>query len=144
MAKLGLMLMPPSGRLSLIHAADLARLLLALAAPGAPSASLVEPDDGKPGGWTHRQFGQALGAAVGRSPLILSAPGFLLRLGARADQLLRGPGAKLTPDRAAYFSHRDWVVEPGRAAPRDVWQPQNPTAEGHADTANWYRRKGWL
>ncbi|HET9812768.1 MAG TPA: NAD-dependent epimerase/dehydratase family protein [Sphingomicrobium sp.] len=144
MAKLGLMLMPPSGRLSLIHAADLARLLLALAAPGAPSASLVEPDDGKPGGWTHRQFGQALGVTVGKSPLILSAPSFLLRLGARADQLLRGPGAKLTPDRAAYFSHRDWVVEPGRAAPRDLWQPQIPTAEGLADTANWYRRKGWL
>ena len=36
MAKLGLMLMPPKGRLSLIHVDDLARLLLALAAYSAP------------------------------------------------------------------------------------------------------------
>ena len=37
MARLGLMLMPPDGRLSLIHAKDLARLLLALApARGSP------------------------------------------------------------------------------------------------------------
>src|SRR3954451_11559795 len=56
MAKLGLMLMPPRGHLSLIHAADLARLLLALAPPTAPSGILVEADDGKPGGWTHQEF----------------------------------------------------------------------------------------
>ena len=48
MAKLGLMLMPPKGRVSVIHADDLARLLLALAAPDAPSNILIEPDDGKP------------------------------------------------------------------------------------------------
>ena len=36
MAKLGLMLMPPKGRFSVIHVEDLARLLLALADPEAP------------------------------------------------------------------------------------------------------------
>ena len=39
MAKLGLMLMPPKGRVSLLHVDDLARLLLVLAAPGAPASS---------------------------------------------------------------------------------------------------------
>ena len=40
MAKLGLMLMPPKGRVSVIHVDDLARLLLALAEPdGAVEAS---------------------------------------------------------------------------------------------------------
>ena len=42
MAKLGLMLMPPNGRLSLIHVDDLARLLLALADPIAPSSIIIE------------------------------------------------------------------------------------------------------
>ena len=56
MAKLGLMMMPPKGRVSVIHADDFARLLLALAGPAAPSSILIEPDDGKPGGWTHREF----------------------------------------------------------------------------------------
>jgi len=144
MAKLGLMLMPPKGRVSVIHADDLARLLLALAGHDAPPNMLVEPDDGKPGGWTHREFARALAVAVGTRAAVVSSPGILLRLAARADQLLRGEKAKLTADRAAYFSHRNWVVEPKRAAPPQLWRPQIPTEQGLADTAAWYRAQGWL
>ena len=144
MAKLGLMLMPPKGRVSVIHAADLARLLLALAAPGAPGQYLIEPDDGKPGGWGHREFARALAAAVGTKAAVISSPGFLLRLAARADLLLRGEKAKLTPDRAAYFSHRNWVAEPKRAPPAELWRPEIETGQGLKDTAKWYREKGWL
>ena len=144
MAKLGLMLMPPKGRVSVIHARDLARLLLALAGPAAPSNILIEADDGKPGGWSHREFARALAAAVGTRPAIVSSPGVLLRLAARVDHLVRGEKAKLTADRAAYFSHRNWVIEPKRACPPDLWQPQVATIEGLAQTAAWYREQGWL
>ena len=144
MAKRGLMLMPPHGRVSLIHADDLSRLLLALAGAAAPSNILVEPDDGKAGGWTHRQFARELGRAVGTRPAIVSAPGMFLKLAARADQLFRGPRAKLTVDRAAYFSHRNWVVDPKLGSPRALWQPHIPTEKGLAATAEWYRESGWL
>jgi len=144
MARLGLMLMPPKGRVSVIHADDLARLLLALADPSAPVSCLVEPDDGKPGGWTHREFAKALAEAVGTRAAVISSPGVLLRLAARADQLFRGEKAKLTTDRAAYFSHRNWVVEPKRAAPAELWRPQIATPDGLKMTAAWYREKGWL
>jgi len=144
MARLGVMLMPPEGRLSVIHAGDLARLLLALASPDAPSGVTIEPDDGNSGGWTHTSFAAALGKAVGKRPLVLSAPSAVLHLAARADRLLRGARAKLTPDRAAYFSHRDWLVDPARRAPADLWAPQVPTIEGLTETADWYRREGWL
>ena len=144
MAKLGLMLMPPKGRVSVIHADDLANLLLALAGPSVPSNILIEADDGKPGGWTHREFARALAAAVGTRPAIISSPGLLLRLAARADQWWRGEKAKLTTDRAAYFSHRNWVVEPKRAAPPHLWHPRIDTLQGLADTADWYRGQGWL
>ena len=144
MAKLGLMLMPPKGRVSVIHVDDLARLLLALAHPSAPSTILIEADDGKPKGWTHREFAKALGTAVGKKPAIVSAPGAVLRFAARADQLLRGPRAKLTVDRAAYFSHHNWVVEPRRAVPAELWRPMISTEAGLAETATWYRAQGWL
>ncbi|MEO8455677.1 MAG: NAD(P)-dependent oxidoreductase [Sphingomicrobium sp.] len=144
MAKLGLMLMPPRGHVSVIHVDDLARLLLALSAHAAPSNILIEPDDGQPNGWSHREFARALGRAVGGKPAIVSAPGILLGLAARADQLLRGRKAKLTVDRAAYFSHRDWVVETGRGCPPKLWRPQIATEQGLAETAAWYRAQGWL
>src|SRR5437764_10655965 len=60
MAKRGLILLPPRGRVSLIHVDDLARLLLALTPRGAPKRILVEPDDGKPDGWSHKEFAEAL------------------------------------------------------------------------------------
>ena len=144
MAKLGLMLMPPKGRVSVIHADDLARLLLALAEPTGPTSCLIEPDDGKDGGWTHREFAKALAEALGTKATVISSPGILLRLAAHADQLLRGEKAKLTTDRAAYFSHRNWVVEPKRAAPAELWRPEIETVQGLKDTAVWYREKGWL
>jgi len=144
MAKLGLMLMPPKGRVSVIHADDLAALLLALAGPSVPSNILVEADDGRPGGWSHRDFARALAAAVGTKPAIVSSPGILLRAAAHLDQWWRGEKAKLTTDRAAYFSHRNWVVEPKRACPKQIWQPTIDTMQGLADTAAWYRSHGWL
>ena len=144
MAKLRLMLMPPKGRLSLLHVGDLARLLLALTQYEAPSSTLIEPDDGKARGWSHRGFARALGTAVGTKPTIVSSPGVLLRLAARADQLVRGPSAKLTTDRAAYFSHHNWVVDSKRGAPPELWRPQVPTEQGLKDTADWYRAQKWL
>jgi len=142
MAKRGLVLLPPAGRLSLIHVDDLARLLLALAK--SDRTLLVEPDDGRPGGWTHEGFGQALGRAVGRTVRTLSAPGSVLRLAARADVLVRGRKARLTSDRAAYFCHPDWTVSPACAAPADLWRPQVATEPGLAATAFWYRQQHWL
>ena len=144
MAARGLVLLPPHGRLSVIHVDDLARLLLALVDPLCPPGLLIEPDDGVEGGWTHEAFGKALGRAVGRRVVTLSLPRSLLRFGARIDGLLRGPGAKLTPDRAAYFCHPDWTVHPSRGAPEALWRPVIDTDEGLAATAGWYRAEGWL
>jgi nucleoside-diphosphate-sugar epimerase len=144
MASRGLVLLPPHGRLSVIHVDDLARLLLALVDPLCPPGLLVEPDDGREGGWTHEEFGHALGRAVGRRVATLSMPRAMLRLGARIDGMLRGSAAKLTPDRAAYFCHPDWTVEPSRGGPESLWQPAIETNEGLAATARWYRGEGWL
>lgn len=144
MARGGQIYMPPRGRLSLIHVDDLARLLLALAEPGAPDKILLEPDDGRPGGWTHREFGDALGKAVGTPARTISTPRFLLAIGSRLDRLVRGDRAKLTPDRVAYFCHPDWVADPERAAPQSLWQPRIETLQGLKDTAAWYRAEGWL
>ena len=144
MAKRGFVLLPPEGRLSLIHVDDLARLLLALAEPSAPKGLLVEPDDGRHRGWGHGEFGLALGRALGRRVMTLSTPRTILNFCARIDRMARGDKAKLTADRVAYFCHPDWMVDPGRGAPEALWKPEVETERGLADTANWYREAGWL
>jgi len=143
MAKRGLILLPPAGRLSLIHVDDLARLLIALLDAKEP-LQLVEPDDGKPGGWTHRELASALGDAVGRKGIALSMPRAALRLGALLDGLIRRGGAKLTPDRAAYFCHPDWVADPALAPPSSLWKPAIETREGLRATREWYQERRLL
>ena len=144
MAKAGLILLPPRGRLSLIHVDDLARLLLNLAEREEPVKLTIEPHDDRPNGWTHKEFADALRRAVGRRAVSLATPRPLLRVGAALDRLVRRDRAKLTPDRAAYFCHPDWVVSTGNAPPPDLWRPQVETVRGLAETAEWYRARGWL
>jgi nucleoside-diphosphate-sugar epimerase len=144
MARGGQIYMPPKGRLSLIHVDDLARLLLAAATPDAPQKILIEPDDGRRGGWSHSEFGDALAKAVGVPARTISTPRLLMSVASRIDRLVRRGKAKLTPDRVAYFCHPDWVVSTGRASPAGFWQPEIATEAGLKQTAEWYRAKGWL
>lgn len=146
MAARGLVLLPPAGRLSVIHADDLARLLVLLAGDRSNSSpgATYEVDDGTPGGFTHVGFAHALGRAVGRRARILSLPRFSMMLAARIDGLVRGKGAKLTIDRARYFCHPDWVVAPERQVPSSLWSPEIGADEGLTATASGYRTKGWL
>jgi uncharacterized protein YbjT (DUF2867 family) len=143
MAARGLVALPPRGRLSVIAAEDLARLLLALAEDDAPGRT-YEPSDGRPGGWSHADFARALGEAVGRRVRTLAVPAAVLRLGAQIDGMVRGKGAKLTPDRVQYFCHPDWAVDPGHAPPPSLWRAEIATPAGLSATADWYRQRNLL
>ncbi len=144
MAAKGRIILPPPGRISLIHVADLCALIAAIVNAAGTIGALYEPDDRREGGLTHREFGEALGRAVGRKVRTYSMPAWLVRLAARSDRLYRGKNAKLTPDRARYFCHPDWAVDPDRAPPADLWAPRYRDDDGLAQTAHWYREKGWL
>ncbi len=142
LARKGVVPLPPPGRFSTIHVDDLADLLLALAA--SEVAGVFEADDEAPMGWSHVDFARALGRAVGKRVVPLSTPRALLMLSARIARAVQGDKAKLTPDRAAYFSHPDWVVRADRRPPPALWRPAIATEPGLAATAEWYRAAGLL
>jgi len=143
LAKKGIALLPPGGRLSVIEVGDLGRLLLALAGAGTGGHS-YDCDDGRADGWSHKQFGLAIGTAVGKRVAAIALPRPLMMAGAHLDRLVRGKGAKLTPDRVAYFCHEDWVIDALRRPPAALWAPQVETPAGLAATAAWYREQGLL
>lgn len=143
-ARYGVMPLPPQGRMSLLHVGDLARLLLAVIPAPETVGACFEADDGVAGGWSHEAYARAIGDAMKRRVLPLSLPAAIVRLGARADRLLRGDKAKLTADRAAYFCHPDWVIAPGARPPATLWTPQIETRNGLRATADWYHAQDWL
>jgi nucleoside-diphosphate-sugar epimerase len=145
MADKGFCLLPPAGLGSWIHVDDLARLLVAvLPAHEDATARIFEADDGEPGGWTHEGFARAIGWALGKRITTFSAPRLLLKFAAWGDGLVRGKKAKLTPDRASYMSHPDWVIDRHAAPPAALWTPQITTRDGLKSTARWYKAEGWL
>ncbi|MEE9433879.1 MAG: NAD-dependent epimerase/dehydratase family protein [Sphingorhabdus sp.] len=145
LARRGFVVLPPRGRASFIHVDDLARLLAALLPPHEDAtARIFEADDGKPRGWSHKSYGRAIGWAMGRPVTAVSAPKAMLLAAAFADRLFRRSKAKLTPDRARYLSHPDWVIDRNLAPPPALWQPEIETRKGLKDTARWYKANGWL
>lgn len=140
----GWALLPPRGRVSVIHVDDLARLLVTLLSAENVSKCLFEADDGTAGGWSHEAFAKAIGAAVGRDIRAVHAPAFLLKFAGWADRVIRGPNAKLTPDRANYLAHPDWTIDPKAAPAIALWQPEIATELGLKDTVDWYRKHGWM
>lgn len=144
MAKRGFVALPPKGRFSVIHVEDLCRLILALLHAPQTVGKIYEPDDGREGGWEHRHFARTLGRQFGKRAATVAVPKLVLKGAARIDTLIRRKNAKLTPDRALYFSHPDWVVRPERRPPQTVWQPTVRTATGLKQTADWYQKEGWL
>jgi UDP-glucose 4-epimerase len=145
-ARWGVLPVPPAGSTSAIHVADLARLLLSAAWGQGPewSDKIFEPDDARTGGWPHADLARTIGKAMGRKVWAPALPPVLLKGAARLDRLVRGPKARLTPDRASYMLHPDWVSDPAHAVPPALWTPQIATDVGIADTARWYRSNGWL
>jgi len=144
MARRGLVALPPRGRFSIIHVEDLCRLFLALLDRSETVGETFEPDDGRDEGWEHRHFARTLGRLLGKRPATLAMPKVVLQGAARVDRLVRRGKAKLTPDRARYFSHPDWVVRAERRPPESLWTPAIRTPTGLKATAEWYRRQGWL
>ena len=146
LARWGVMPVPPrSGRASIIHVADLARLLLAVV-PGGEGVSheTFEPDDGRAQGWSHYELARTIGWAIGRRPWVLHLSPAWLKRAAMADRLLRGNKARLTADRVGYLTHPDWVVTAQRRPPASLWRPQVPTRDGLKQVAQWYRDNGKL
>lgn len=139
---------PASARISIIHVDDLARALLALTI-GGPTGQVLEIDDGRGdvGGYSHAEFGRAIGAAMGRAPLVVPVPGTVLRLAAGVATLaarIGGGGPTLSRDRARYIAHPDWVARGGNAALASLWAPRFDAAAGIADTVAGYRAQGLL
>ena len=146
-AKWGVVPLPPGGATSIIHADDLARLLVGLAASNAaPTKKKVyEPDDGREGGWSHKELAAAIGRAMGRRAVFAPhLPRPVLEAAAAADRKARGDKAKLTADRVGYMCHPNWVARFDRKPPPGLWQPRIAGEEGLKATAQWYRREGWV
>jgi dihydroflavonol-4-reductase len=131
--------------LSLIHAADLARALWAAAETTVAEGRTYHACH--PEVVTQRDLARAIALAMGRRVRLLALPARLTRILLRvtgAAAQLSGQATQLHPDKGHEFLAPAWVAS-SEALTRDTgWQAEIDLARGLADTADWYRKEGWV
>jgi nucleoside-diphosphate-sugar epimerase len=132
-------------RLTVIHVADLARAIAALAA-GGPAGICHEVTDARQQGYSWDELARAAAMAVGRAARPVPVPGIVIRvLGMFGDAAaLGGVAGMLTSQKAREILHSDWRSDAASQPDSNVWQPEVELEEGFADAVAWYRAAGWL
>jgi nucleoside-diphosphate-sugar epimerase len=131
--------------LSAVHAADLASALVAVGATPAATGRIYYACHAEI--FTSGAFARAVGAALGRPVRTLPIPPAL----GRAVLTVTGAAARaagratiLNADKANEFFQPAWTGDPSPLARDAGWTAELDLARGLADTAEWYRRHGWL
>jgi nucleoside-diphosphate-sugar epimerase len=131
--------------LTLVHAGDLARALVAAATSPATLGRTYHAGHAVP--VTQRELAEATGRAVGRRVRCATLPGPLVRgvLGlAGVAARARGRAPFLDGDKANELLAPGWTCS-SEALRRDAgWAAEVPLEQGLAGTARAYRQAGWL
>jgi nucleoside-diphosphate-sugar epimerase len=144
-------------RISSIHAADLAELLILAAGRGRRLAPCGDrPKESGQGYYfavtedlpTYAEFGRMIGAAVGREKVIVfHHPPLLAWTAAAATQFtwrLRGRAAILNLDKVREALAGTWACSAARARDELDFKPAAPLFDRIRQTADWYRAQGYF
>lgn len=128
----------------LIHAADLARALLA-AADAETASGVYHVAERRC--YPYGEVARLIGASVGREVRILPLPAPVVRFAGALSEGLSGMGGRstlLNRDKARELLAAGWLCETD-AAWRDLgFEAAIALPEGLEQTARWYRDQGWL
>ena len=145
----GLLVLPANrdARFSLIFVEDLAALLAHLCDAPLPSGLVLEPDDGRPGGYRWHDLAAIAASHAGRPVRLLLLPRAIGRLMASTSELIariRGEAPLLPVDKLGEFYHSDWLCRPEGLEAIGGWRPLVNFVDGIGRTLAWYRAAGWL
>ncbi len=129
---------------SLIHATDLARALVAAAARGG-NGSTYYVTDGEPR--TSASIVDAIATALGCRPWRLDLPAGALRVAvglAEGWAAWTGRPARLTRERLLEWTEPGWTLADERARRELAFAPEIRFGQGIEETATWYRNAGWI
>jgi nucleoside-diphosphate-sugar epimerase len=136
----------PSARAAMIHAADLASLMVLLAEQ-APRGAVLTAADARPEGYSWDEVLGTAARAVGNGDARrVSAPLPLLygiALVGDAGRLL-GMSNMLNTQKLRELRHADWSAARDELARPPGWRPRYDLEAGFADAVAWYRGRGWL
>lgn len=145
--RLALVPASPACRFSLLYVDDLVALLTDLLRQPTWQGTVLEPDDGRVGGYAWRDVTDIIGDCLGKpircmflpQPLLLGAA-WLFEAAAR----LRGRSPMLSRGKVRELYHPSWVSERSGSTEVGCWKPHVAFGQGFQQAWQWYGDAGWL
>ena len=133
-------------RFSLIYVEDLADLVIRLLQQS-DWGGVLEPDDGRAGGYRWQDLAEIAGRQLGRRVRIVALPRTVLWPVAAVGQAVgatlgRSPAISLGKLRELF--HSDWVCRPAMPPALAGWSAGTTFESGFARTVAWYEQNRWL
>jgi nucleoside-diphosphate-sugar epimerase len=132
---------PPQARFSLIHAGDLARIIVR--AIQGKEKNIHEVSDGTPGGYSWSHLLRVAALARGKKVRAIFLPKFIpagIAVAAETISIFTGRPGMINRGKVAELYHSDWVCREGTMT---VYDPVT-FETGFPETLEWYRNAGWL
>lgn len=137
----------PGCRFSLLYIDDLVALLTGLLQQPKWQGTVIEPDDGRVGGYTWRDLTEIIGDCLGRPIRCLYLPQTLLLGAARFFEVtarLFDQPPILSYGKVKELYHTQWISEWSRSTEVTNWEPQVSFRQGFQRAWQWYHSAGWL
>jgi nucleoside-diphosphate-sugar epimerase len=134
-------------RAAIIHAADAAAAIAAIAMGGAGQGGLFTLADDHPQGYTMAELLAEAARATGGAPRFIRVPDGVLQAAGHLSGWWgrwRRQAPIFTAGKARELLHPDWSVSPAELLPTAIYKPVIDLPTGFAATAAWYRQAGWL
>jgi 2-alkyl-3-oxoalkanoate reductase len=132
-------------KLSVVHGADAARATILAAEKEHASGRAYFIDDGA--AYTLAEMAELFRGADGKKPIRIPVPMPILHVAALGNELwgkLRNEARMFTRDKINEIVAPHWVCSSEPIRKELGWSPQLTWAEGSKQTADWYRKNGWL
>ncbi|MGH6943921.1 MAG: NAD-dependent epimerase/dehydratase family protein [Geminicoccaceae bacterium] len=146
----GFLLVPPTAgaRFSLLFVEDLAELVVRLLDAPSLAGAVVEPDDGRQGGYSWEDVATIAGGQLGRSVRTIALPRPLLWLGAAIEEARSAVWRRRSPilsfGKLRELLHRDWVCRSVSTQALAGWTARTTFETGFARTLAWYKESLWI
>jgi nucleoside-diphosphate-sugar epimerase len=134
-------------RFSLLFVDDLAELVSRLLDTPVWGGCVIEPDDGRVGGYRWTDLAEIAGRQMGRRVRTLAIPWQVLALPAGIAQLAGaafGRPPRLSLGKLRELFHLDWVCGSSMKLVRGCWNSPTTFESGFARTMAWYEQNQWL
>ncbi|NOZ42447.1 MAG: NAD(P)-dependent oxidoreductase [Alphaproteobacteria bacterium] len=137
----------PDNRVSWIYAPDLARAIIAVCQNQTCFGKILDVDDGRENGYSHREMYQIAANILNITPLHFIMPRPALKTLAGLNVLFStffGYTPMLTPEKVNELCHPDWICRGPHVMRITAWKPETDMKQGFGKTLQWYKKNNLL